>query len=209
MTCMEAMERLDDYVDGLLADNEASALREHLDACIVCCESEAELRNLLRDSEALPRTRTPSRELWPGIVASIAPRPAAAPHRNWLAIPAVATVVVMLVSAIALNQWRSGTSPEVSKEHGVEKQSNESLLLECAQTRDALLADLEQRKDSLSPETLAIVRKNLVQIDAAIKEIETALATDPRSGRLQTMLVSTYEKEFGFLAQILRLSDSA
>lgn len=76
MTPHPPSERLDEFVDGLLPEVESRAVERHLEGCPECRREVLELRNLLAEATALPRERAPERDLWPGIRARLAPRPA-------------------------------------------------------------------------------------------------------------------------------------
>lgn len=71
MTCDEIHERLNDYVDGLIPDEEISRLEAHLDRCSRCQEDLRRLRSLLTSAGALPKSLSPGRDLWPSISARI------------------------------------------------------------------------------------------------------------------------------------------
>jgi hypothetical protein len=69
-----------------------------------------------------------------------------------------------------------------------------------------LMAALETRRASLSPETSASIDENLRVIDQALAEIRTALERDPQSPRLGRMLASTHEKKIETLRRVLKLT---
>jgi hypothetical protein len=68
------------------------------------------------------------------------------------------------------------------------------------------MAALEERRDSLSPETLASVRKNMEVIDSALAEVRAALQRDPGNSELTRMLVATHRKKVDTLRRVVRLS---
>ena len=217
MTCGQATDRLDDYVDALLLESEAAAVAEHLSACSACSRSEASLRRLLRAANDLPREAVPPPELWDGIADRIekdrkqtftGPR---RPRVIRLEFAALAAALLLIVAAAGtgLGFWLARNTPKDVSVRADAAPSCEQALLECVQARNVLLRDLEERRNDLSPETLKTVRDNLRVIDEAITDIRHALEGDPENLRLQRMLVTTYEKEVGFLAQIVRLADRA
>ena len=71
MNCREALERLDEFMDGELPAALAAELESHLGSC-PSCRSEADtLRSLISCAESLPRSMEPPTDLWPGIKARL------------------------------------------------------------------------------------------------------------------------------------------
>jgi len=208
MSCQEMIDRLDDYVDGTLAEREAAEVARHLAACGPCREEERRLRAILAEAAALPREMEPRRDLWPGIAARIAGRASGVrPARWWrpVALAAAAAVVVALVAQLP----RRGTGPEVVPVPAAAHSPADPLKgMEADYERAVatLLAALEQRRGSLSPETMASVERNLAIIDEAMAEVREALRQDPRSPELRHMLVSTHRKKLDVLRQVVKLS---
>jgi hypothetical protein len=77
---------------------------------------------------------------------------------------------------------------------------------EYEQSATALMAALQGRRDTLSPETLASVEKNLLVMDQALSEVRAALGRDPGNPELTRMLVSTHRKKVETLRRVVRLS---
>jgi hypothetical protein len=69
-----------------------------------------------------------------------------------------------------------------------------------------LLAALQDRRQSLSPQTLANVERNLAVIDQALNEVRAALGRDPGNKDLTRMLVSAHRKKVDTLRRVVRLS---
>lgn len=67
MTHEQALERLDDYVDGSLAQELRGEVEAHLKECVACRRETERLEALLADARALPPSIEPSRDLWPSI----------------------------------------------------------------------------------------------------------------------------------------------
>ena len=68
----------------------------------------------------------------------------------------------------------------------------------------ALLARLQERKGSLSPENLKAVEANLAVIDGALNEVRAALEEDPANPGLVRMLASTHQKKIDVLQRVAR-----
>jgi mRNA-degrading endonuclease toxin of MazEF toxin-antitoxin module len=211
--CRKAIVLLDDYVDGLLREPDATAVAEHIAACGDCRRSEAVLRRIVQEARDLPREMASPDELWNDIAEGIAQsreETAAVPARRSLvpilAAFAAAALVLAAVST-GFGVWMTRQTPTEVSEGANAPRGYEQALQECATARATLLADLEERKGALSPETVTTVNESLEVIDVAISEIRNALEADPRDERLRRMLVLTYEEEVGLLARIVRLAD--
>ncbi len=72
MSCDTTITLLDDYVDGLLSEEQAAEVEAHLEGCASCQRELSELHSLLEQAAALPADITPERDLWGGIAAQIA-----------------------------------------------------------------------------------------------------------------------------------------
>jgi hypothetical protein len=208
-SCHDVMDRLDDHVDGALAEREAADLESHLAACAACREEARRLRALLAGAAALPREMEPRRDLWPGIAARIAALGSAGrPGRSWWTPAALAAAAAVLM-ALAAQLPRRGPGPEVAPVPVAAHSPADPLqAVEADYERAAatLRAALEERRGSLAPETMASVERNLAVIDEAMAEVRAALRQDPRSRELRHMLVSTHRKKLDVLRHVVKLS---
>lgn len=225
-TCDDVRGRLDAWVEGSLVGPERSAVATHLEACPACRSEVAELDGLLSAAAGLPREIRPPRDLWPEIdaqldaVAEVDPegarvtrRPPAGLPRWALVAAALALVVVTAaVTAILTRRWdqalalklqgtRAG-APVAAGPAAGGAADREARFLAASQE---LLAGLESGQ--LSPETMAIVRRNLAVIDAAIAELRAALERDPGNGELTRMLLATYQRKIELLEQAARAGE--
>ena len=222
MNCREVRALLNDLVDGTLQEAERRTVEGHLKGCVECRTSEAGLRALLARVGALPRSIAPVRDAWPGIVSRIGAGEViesdfAGRGRRWYPLGAVAAAAAVLIVAVslvtavlvgreraarvALAPVRPGTTAGVAPA---------SLELAQAQAtfdaaRTQLLAALEARKGSLSPQTLAVVEENLKIIDRAVGEMQAALARDPGNRELPMLLVTAYRQEIDLLQRVVQL----
>ena len=69
-----------------------------------------------------------------------------------------------------------------------------------------LLAAIEERRDRFSPETLAVLEKNLAIIDRAIDDVHAALEADPSSHDSNLLLAAMHEQKVELLRRVARLS---
>jgi anti-sigma factor RsiW len=222
MNCREVRALLDDLVDGDLPEEHRCKVEKHLEQCVECRTSAAGLRALLARVGALPRSLAPARDPWPGIVSRIMAGEViehdfAGRGRRWYPLGAVAAAAAMLIvavsvvtavlvnreraSRVALTRERPGTTAGVTQASLELAQAQATY----AVARQQLLAALEARKGSLSPQTLAVVEENLKIIDTAVGEIQAALARDPGNRELSTLLVTAYRQEIDLLQRVTQL----
>ena len=209
MTCNEAEDRLDDYVDGALAESEFQEMELHIASCAACREQERRLRLILAQAHALPRELTPPRNLWPGVAERIGQS-----RRMLWQSPlglAMAAALLAAVAALALRQTGPGPSnplvtPVTAVSVSVERNSIAAAERDYEKASADLLAALEGRRASFSPETIASVERNLAVIDQALSEVRAALGRDPGNPELTRRLVSTHRKTVDTLRRLVRLS---
>jgi len=218
MTCAETRDRLDDYVDGALGGAELHEVELHIAGCAECAGEERELRVLLAAAAALPSQMHPARDLWPGIAERIAAtrRPAApAVRRPWSWSPALlaaAAAVLVALGATLARVWPPATgAPQAGT--GVAQEAawttDPSLLAaerEYGRATDQLMVELQARKASLPPATMAAVEKDLMTIDAALRQVRDALRQEPGNAQLSHMLASTHQKKVDVLQRVVRMS---
>jgi len=68
----------------------------------------------------------------------------------------------------------------------------------------ALRARLDSQKQRLSPETAAVVEKNLAVIDEALEQVRAALRRDPANRELLKLLASTHRRRLDVLHLAVR-----
>jgi anti-sigma factor RsiW len=221
MKCTDLLDRLDDFVDGLLSREERVEVEEHLLSCAACREEERHLRAILAAARALPRERTPPRDLWPGIAQAIGAGKvvegefARRKARPWWR-PALAAAAVVAAVAAAVLMHGGGApfgEPGTDGVTAFPVAEGHVALLDAergyARAADELLAALAERRDALSPETRASVERNLAVIDQALKEIRDALQKEPGNAELTRMLASTHRKKVDVLRRMVRLSGAS
>jgi hypothetical protein len=222
MTCERVTERLDDYVDGELSEAEFQEVELHLAACDACREEERGLRAVVALAAALPRQQQPGRDLWPDIADQIARRrrfallsSAGRPRLWWAAGLAAAAALLVAVWVVPRGQSEGPTvAGPAPHPRTVAQPASLGAALEPFREAESeyqrataeLMAALDTRRASLSPETSAAIDENLRVIDKALAEIRAALASDPASPRLGRMLTSTHEKKIETLRRVLKLT---
>ena len=202
MTCDEAVALLDDYADGLLTLERTGALEAHLKSCASCRAQLESLQGLLADAKALPKSITPPAKTWSGIQQRIerGERPAivslsARRSRIRIVLLAAAAVVLMILSSAVTSLWIK---------RGGEGLGFAASQAEYSRATAELAQKIEQNPAGLSPRTLAILDRNLAIIDAAIREAEEALKTDPGDPTLEEMLLARYQQRLELLQRAAR-----
>lgn len=216
MNCAEALDRLDDFLDGELPEEVHREVESHLSTCAACREEARRLRSILAEARALPREMAPPRDLWPEIAREIGAGKVVSPAfgrktglRSWMPALAAAAVAVAALSVV-LMRGGGGTDGGPGGGTTVPAAGASVALLDAergyAMAAEELLAALAERKDSLSPETRESVERNLAVIDKALNEIREALQKEPKNPELNRMLASTHRKKVEVLRRVVRLS---
>lgn len=222
MTCHELDARLDDWVDGALPAAERRQVEAHLASCPSCRESERRLRQVLAHAAALPRSASPSRDLWPEVARRLERERAWLwPGARWWNPVALAAAATVVVGTAAVLWTQRAPAPVRMVEIPVASPTAAFVATDAPPLADpvlaaaeqdyeaaanALLEVLQQRRPALRPETLATIEGNLEVIDRALSEVRLALVKDPANPELNRMLVATHRKKVDVLRRVVRLS---
>lgn len=225
--CARHIHELDDLLDGRLDDRQRSELDTHLGECAGCrteLEAAVSLRAAARE---LPRAIAPSRDLWQGVAARIeaqtdrtvvdltARRASRDRVIRWAPLAAAAMLLVVLSSGLTTMLLRNGpvgsaTTPRVARGTGptvtpATLAAFHPAEQEYQETVASLEEELEARRESLAPETVEVIERNLAIIDAAIAEARAALAADPTSADLPLHLSDIYSRKVDLLTSAIQL----
>jgi hypothetical protein len=213
MTCARFEALVGDLMDEALAPATREACGRHRATCAACAALLADLV-AMRAAAALLPAPAPSRDLWEGIATRLDTpvlpidrgRPAARTPLPWRRL-AVAAVALMTVSAgvtwsVARRERPAGRAPALLAVSQAASVGLDSLYgREIARLHQAAEGSLGQ----LDSATAAVVRRNLVIIDQAIRESRAALAADPGSPYLQEQLDRAYGRKVGLLRRLTLL----
>lgn len=233
------MDRLSDYLDDELADDERIELETHLARCSECRDTLTQLR-AVRDRAGALTDRMPERDLWPGIATRVtgAPSPKTTTSRGtgdvrelWkrrfaFSVPqlvAAALVVAVLGggSALMLTRRTPGSHLSTAAAGGaVPEAPTATLASYTAANRersdaavDRAIADLEaalkSHRDHLDPATKRVLDRNLATIDSALAQIRQALREQPTDPYLNHSLTSTMLRKLDVLQVAVRLAGPA
>jgi len=169
---------------------------------------------------ALPTDIAPPVELWGKIDAllpaedsrspsetDVARKPAGYGWRSLYAVAAAALFVAVTLGVVRLElETPDATGKFVAAPvFPVDGMDTTQLVA----VRNNLHQSLELALDELSPKTRQTVVENLARIDAARKEIDTALQQEPNNTLLQQMLLSSYTSEITLLGEFTAMAQSA
>jgi anti-sigma-K factor RskA len=208
----DASRNLDDYVDGRMDAGAARGVRAHVEGCSECRGEVERLSRLLERSRALPRSIAPPRDLWPAIAEGMgAPAPTAATF--WTFRYHLAAAALVLMAASAAVTYVATRPDEAARLASDADTSGAATLVRLATTeseygRAALELEeaLDLARETLAPETVTIIERNLSIIDQAIAETRAALAADPTSQALRDVLSNRYRDRLDLLRHAGRLA---
>ena len=220
MTCEQIRDRLDEYVDGDLAEAEFQEVELHMGGCPQCGQEERQLRAFIAEAAALPEEIQPAADLWPDVAARLrgpegmrlVPPSGLARWIGPMSVAAAAAVVI----ALSAGWWTWRQAPGVVPSglpgtvRPIAAGSVPTELLgsgrEYARATADLMAAIEGQKETLAPETRAVLDANLKTIDDALAQVRAALVKDPGNSQLAHLLTSTHQKKVDALKRVVRLN---
>jgi anti-sigma factor RsiW len=219
----EWTDKLSDYLDGELPDQEQREVAAHLAGCADCAGTLDELRAVVVAAQSV-RPALPPIDLWSGIAARIASAERTQPgitnrlgvgRRFSFSWPELAAAGVLLA---LLSGWATTRLITPPATHSAELQVRPpsggvtvaALSLDDSEY-DAAVSDLERAlqngRGRLDPATVKVVEENLTIIDQAVDEARRALEDDPANGYLSGHLVETRRRKLDLLRQAAALTE--
>jgi putative zinc finger protein len=205
--------RLSEYLDGELGNDERVALEAHLATCGQCSAILGELRQVVAHAKSL-EDRPPTKNLWLGIAQQIrrdavADRPAVRRDRRRFSL----TVPQLLAASIALVLLSGGGVWMALRPTNVaDKPLPGATITTVAWTSptDVAVAELQdalaRNESKLDTATVRVVRQNLAVIDRAIAEARVALERDPGNTYLNLHLANTMRRKVELLRRVNALA---
>jgi anti-sigma factor RsiW len=216
-------DRLSEYVDGELTQDELVACEAHLAACAECRAVTEDLRAVALTAAALP-AGDPAPDLWPGILSAITPDARVIPIRSrrpWYAsmpglAAAAAIIAVLSGGSVWLAMLPKPGAPVPSSVAMVTPQPSTTLTPAAARaeaTYDAAVSDLRKVLDAgrgrLDSTTVHVLERNLAIIDSAVADAQRAVARDPQNAYLNAYLARTMRRKVDLLRQAASLARAA
>jgi anti-sigma factor RsiW len=221
------MDRLSDYLDEELPEEERVALEAHLDGCAECTAALDDLTRVVRRARAL-ESAPPPHDLWPAIAQRIGATPPRSPDiiplearrkpgRRWMfSLPQLAAAGIALMTLSGGTVWfLSQTRPSGVVANRDSVRSIETPVVSvglrpnATKSYAAAVADLEQvlneGRGRLDSTTVRVIEQNLAAIDRAIAEAQRALDADSANLYLNTHLAETMRRKLDLLRQAASL----
>ena len=219
-------QQLNNHIDGTLGEHEHREVDAHLESCGECREALAELMSLVAKLGGLPREGRPARDLWSGIAERTVERRLVTPidrgraamRSAWsISLPQAAAAAVAAAIIAGSGVWlalggggaRAGAGADFSP---TPPPTGAELALAPADmaTYDDVVAELTRqlnaRRAELDPTTVRVIRENIQIIDAAIGEINEALALDPSNEFLNAYLARAMRRKVAVLQSAMTLA---
>ena len=213
-------ERLSEYLDDELSQEERGALESHVQTCLRCRADLESLRTVTARARTL-RDVPPDADLWPGIATRIergtgsggsaergnwgagelarkAPARSPGPRRFSFTLPQLVAAGLALVVLSGGMVWLARLGgprtdfPPVAAESNVSDRLYEEAVADLRRTLDA-------ERSALDPETEDILEASLQEIDGAIAQCRAALEDDPSNVYLNTYLAQARGRKLSLL----------
>jgi anti-sigma factor RsiW len=223
-------DRLSEYLDGELPDNERVALEAHLQECAECTAVLAEIRQVVSRAQGLEPI-VPAHDLWPAIARRIGATPRSGTEvidlesrqkarRRWtFSLPQLAAAGIALMSVSGGTVWllsKPARSPSLAVRDTMTAPPPRTtpvvaagLKPNAARSYAAAVADLErvleEGRGRLDTTTVRVIEQNLAAIDRAIAEAQRALDADSANLYLNTHLAETMRRKLELLRQAASL----
>ena len=228
----EWTDKLSDYLDAELSDQEQRAVAAHVAECAQCTRTLDELRAVVERAHALTPAIPPS-DLWQGVASRIASaedtRPVAgqfgARRRfsfTWPELVA-ASLLLVLISGWAALRLTTGhdvrstsvqARPDSGGPGGLDRSPAGPDAVPASfedKEYDAAVADLQRALESgrgqLDPATVKVLENNLAIIDQAVDDARRALAQDPANSDLSGYLLETRRRKLDLLRHAAALAE--
>lgn len=193
-------ERLNDYVDHLLSDNERQEICRHLEGCPQCSEIVEDLQTLVTRALELAEIE-PARDLLPGIRSATRK-----PEMHWMRWVAAAAAIIVVVLLAGQRIGENVSEPTAASSFETLLADFRAAEAEYVRATEQLAAGLDAHRSEIEPATLAIFDRNLALIDDAIAEVRLALDRKGIDLTNSHILTALYNRKLDVLLQANRLS---
>jgi hypothetical protein len=172
------------------------------------------------------REELPSRDLWPGVQAQLAPRAVTATRTFTFTLSQLAVAASFLIAVVAGVTWLATNRPALTggaaggeeviqafTTGGPESAGGQIVPANFADAQfNAAVEDLErilrEERGRLDPRTVLILERNLKAIDSAINEARMALESDPANQFLNSHLADARRRKLDLLRHATELAST-
>ena len=203
-------DRLSEYLDGELDNEQREALDAHLATCGDCRATLEDLRRVVGRARAL-EDRAPAADLWPGIAKQIRREHIPDVRDRLVRRRFSLTVGQLLAASVALVLLSGGGAwlafkPAANPDFSTARPGTPITPVTWTTRTDLAVAELQEaltRNESrLDTATVRVVRENLAVIDRAIAEARAALESDPGNTYLNLHLADTMRRKVELLRRV-------
>jgi anti-sigma-K factor RskA len=212
-------DRLDDYLDGSLSEDERLAIERHLDHCPLCSQEVEKRRSLLEMARKLPASIPPPRDLWPAIEAQIQARPEPAARKPlWIlqlrwgvgaALAAAAVVVIVLFSSPDGQEGRDAAESRRAPVPAYVSSLVQAFEYQCMGAGKQLIASIDAAPSPIGAGAAVAIEQGVHPLDVAIEETKSALEKNPGNPELLQMLATQYQRKLSLLHHAILVAGEA
>lgn len=203
-----SFEELNDYADGVLADDARRATEAHLARCADCATSLDDIRALQQAAHALPRSMTPPDDVWQAVRSATIDNAFVQRRRVlWqLRYPLAAAAIVLLVLGSSITWYfvRNNQQPQIVRTEPAPPQHTNlvayrAVEAEYGRAAGDLMQLLDARRANMDTAIVRSVEENLRVMDDAIAKARAALLSDPSNRDVAGILTATQESKLRML----------
>ncbi len=223
-------DRLSEYVDGELRQNEVVALEDHLHGCEACRVTVEELRAVAFRATKL-EDREPETDLWPGIadriraahtgetpVVDLGARRDARRRFTFTAPQLAAAAAVLLLAGasatfLAVRSTGPAGEPAIQAAIPVNPEFLPAGMVAGGAQYETAVAELAEALDehraALDPVTVLVLERSMAVIDSAIAEAQAALRQEPDDQYLNAHLAHSKQRKLELLTRAVNIATAS
>ena len=212
MKCIKAQKFISDYIDNLLEAGQVQRLERHLEKCAGCRDFLSDMESIVHNAKELD-TLNPSDDLWPFIERELLKKnrhdhaqqkksswsfPLYAKGPAFALSTLLAIIVLVPLIYYGLPHMRN-TNNDPGKSTVLNYQIAEQHYQSAIKALDQVI---EVQESKLSPELLAVFKKNLAIIDDSIRICKESMEKSPETRETNKLLLICYRKKIELLTEI-------